>query len=121
MITENEITLAGQMRDLGLAWEPSVGHYVYDEAGLIEVPSPFQPKVYFILDLKHFLRRADTIETLKSKMYWLPQWHHARQIARDLGISEGTLTEKLLQQEVFSQEKELETLYRLITEKMADH
>ena len=111
---EEEIALARQLREHGLGWEPAVGHYVFDETGLIEVPSPFQERVYFILDLKHFLRRAGDIETLEARMLWLPQWHQARQIARALGIPDDEVARKLADGRVFASNAELSALYRLI-------
>jgi hypothetical protein len=64
--TPAEIELARRLKQLGLAWTPSVGHFVWDETGLINCTSPFHDYVYFILDLKHFLRRAGTIERLQQ-------------------------------------------------------
>jgi hypothetical protein len=112
--TDEEISLARQLRDRGLTWEPAVGHFVYDETDLIEVPSPFQERVYFILDMKHFLRRSGTVEQLKDRMLWLPQWHQARTIARDLGITDAALANQLADGQVLASGGELATLYRLI-------
>jgi hypothetical protein len=114
--TAEQIALARQMRDHGLPWDPAVGHYVHDETGLIEIPSPFQQHVYFILDMKHFLRRAGTVDALKARMLWLPQWHQARKIARDLGIPDAVLTRQLANGQAFESDAELNTLYRLIIE-----
>jgi hypothetical protein len=109
-----EIALARRMRDEGLCWKPAVGHYVFDETGLIEAPSPFQPRVYFILDMKHFLRRAGDVENLKSSVFWLPQWHQARALARELGISDEVLAERLIAERALESQSELLLLYRLI-------
>ncbi len=48
--TEAEIELARQLRRNGLAWEPQAGNYVYDETAFCKQPSPFQDRVYFILN-----------------------------------------------------------------------
>jgi hypothetical protein len=114
--TDEEVDLACQMREQGLPWEPAVGHYVFDETGLIEVPSPFQKGVYFILDMKHFLRRAGSVEALKARMFWLPQWHQARRIARELGVLDTALVERLADGRAFASDAELSTLYRMILE-----
>jgi hypothetical protein len=114
--TDEEIALARRMREQGLNWEPAVGHYVFDETGLIEVPSPFQEGVYFILDMKHFLRRSGSVDALKARMLWLPQWHQARKMARGLGVADATLAEQLADGRVLSSDGELSTLYRLIIE-----
>ena len=50
--TPQEIAMAARLRGLGLPWEPVVGHYVLDEQGTIQPGSPFQDRVYFILNMK---------------------------------------------------------------------
>jgi hypothetical protein len=109
-----------QLRDLGLTWEPQAGHYVWDEAGLIEQPSPFQEGVYFILDLKHFLRRAGTMERLKQAMVWLPTWHDARLILQTMGVENGRVADALQAQAALEQNRELLTLYDLIAARLRD-
>lgn len=117
--TDDEIGLARQMRDHGLPWEPAVGHFVFDETGLIDAPSPFQPRVYFILDIKHFLRRAGDIATLTSRVFWLPQWHQARALARGLGITDSTLVQRLVAERALESQSELRLLYGLISEALS--
>ncbi len=117
---DEEISLARQMREAGLPWEPGVGHYVFDEAGLIEIASPFQDRVYFILDIKHFLRRAETVEALKAGMFWLPQWHQARKTARELGIADAMLLQHLADSGALETNAELSTLYRLIIQALQE-
>lgn len=109
-----EIYLAKRLHDLGLPWEPQPGHYVWDEAGLIDQPSPFQERVYFILDLKHFLRRSGTLDAFKTSMVWLPTWHDARDILSAMGVGPEVVTEALQRQAVLQHREELLTLYRLI-------
>lgn len=116
--SQQEIDLARQMRDHGLAWEPAVGHYVFDEANIIEVQSPFQEGVYFILDMKHFLRRSETVEGLKSSMFWLPQWHQARQILREMGLATELVVKRLTAGDDFATDSELTVLYQLIIEQL---
>ena len=41
----HEIHWAKPLHDLGLPWEPRPGHFVWDHAGCIEQPSPFQEGV----------------------------------------------------------------------------
>jgi hypothetical protein len=114
MFSEEQIEIARQMRDAGLVWEPAVGHYVYDETGLIDAPSPFQENVYFILDMKHFLRRSGTVEELKRRVFWLPQWHQVRQIARDCNISDAAQAERLRQNNALESGDELSLLYGMV-------
>ena len=109
-----EIHGATQLRDLGLGWEPQPGQYVWDEAGLIEPPSPFQNGVYFILDLKHFLRRSGTLDGLKQSMVWLPTWRDARLILHTIGVDNSQVAEALQAQSALEQHQELLTLYGLI-------
>lgn len=110
-LSTNEIELARRMRDAGLAWEPAVGHFVYDEAGLIEVESPFQPRVYFILDMKHFLRRAETVARLKEAMFWLPQWDQTRALLRERGVGNETIARHLQETRAIEDGRELIVLY----------
>jgi len=109
---------AKRLRYLGLAWEPRPGHYVWDQAGLIDTPSPFQEGVYFILDLKHFLRRAGTMEILKESFFWLPTWHDAREILQALGISDTRVASRLASKAAVESRDELMVLYDLIAEQL---
>lgn len=112
--SDQEIELAREIKQAGLQWEPTVGNYVYDEHGLIEVPSPFQEKVYFILDLKHFLRRSETLENLTEKMIWLPAWEQAREILSELNVNTESINETLQMQNAFNTKTERLILYKLI-------
>ena len=114
--SEQEIRLAQRLRRLGLTWEPGTGHYVWDEVGLIDCRSPFHDQIYFILDLKHFLRRAGTVQSLKAAMTWLPTWHDAREILKSLGVSHESVAQRLTQSNAIVERSELATLYRLIAE-----
>ncbi len=108
-----EIDAAIQLHQLGLPWEPQSGHYVWDKTGLIEQPSPFQNGVYFILDLKHFLRRAGTLEALKRSMVWLPTWHAARDLLESLGADSADIARALQTHNALEYRHELLTLYGL--------
>jgi hypothetical protein len=112
------IDRAKALRTLGLAWDPKPGHYVWDENALIEKPSPFQEGVYFILDLKHFLRRAGTLETLKDSLVWLPTWHDARDILLTLGVSDADVASRLVSEKAIESREELTVLYDLIAERL---
>jgi hypothetical protein len=91
---------------------------VWDENGLIEKPSPFQEGVYFILDLKHFLRRAGTIEAMKDALVWLPTWHDARDILRALGVADDAVAGRLAAKAAIESGDELPVLYDLIAEQL---
>jgi hypothetical protein len=114
--SDRAIERAIRLRHLGLAWEPRPGHYVFNESSLIEKPSPFQEGVYFILDLKHFLRRAGTMEALKESLFWLPTRHDARDILHELGVSDAYVAGRLAAKEAIENRDGLVVLYDLIAE-----
>jgi hypothetical protein len=113
-----QIELAHQLKAAGLAWQPAVGHYVHDPTELIEQPSPFQERVYFILDLKHFLRRAGTVAVLAERLVWLPQWHQVRGLLAEQGVSDATVQARLVESTALLRGKELTDLYRLLLERL---
>ena len=116
--SDEEIALAQLFKAYGLRWEPAPGQYVLDQGDLIGCPSPFQERVYFILDLKHFLRRAETLDNLKDRMCWLPNWEDAREILAGFGVSAETIVQRLLESDAISKRSERLELYRLLEEVM---
>lgn len=74
----------------GLGWEPHAGCFVWDPEGRIPVDSPFPDRVYFILNLGHFVRLLGTVERVRDSLVWLPTWHQARLVAERLGVGEET-------------------------------
>lgn len=118
--TNEEIELARKLKQQGLDWQPSVGHFVWDEADIIKCESPFHDMVFFILDLKHFLRRADTIENLQRDLCWLPTWFQAREILRKRGVSTERIVEKLRDERAIENDTERYCLYELIEECLND-
>jgi hypothetical protein len=116
--TKEEIETARQLKQAGLPWQPSVGHYVWDEADIIKCESPFHDMVFYILDLKHFLRRADTIENLQRDLCWLPTWFDARQVLSELGVRSETIFERLRQCSAIENNTERLVLYQLIQERL---
>ena len=85
---ERHCRAALQLKEAGLPWRPHVGCFVWDREGWIEVPSPFPEKIYFILNLGHFLRLLGSIEDVVQKLVWLPTWHQARRLGEKLEIEE---------------------------------
>ena len=112
--TNEEIELALELKQLGLPWEPTAGHYVWDEDNLIDRPSPFHDRVFFILDLRHFLRRAESVEKLKKAVCWLPTWHDMRDIAQSLGISEDEIWKTLNERGAIEQGTERLVFYETL-------
>ncbi|MFN5320783.1 MAG: hypothetical protein ACK493_04400 [Planctomycetota bacterium] len=117
--TPAEIELARRLKQLGLAWTPSVGHFVWDETGLINCTSPFHDYVYFILDLKHFLRRAGTIERLQQDLCWLPTWEQARELLRESGLPDVEVSQRLDARQALENATERLCLYELLAERLA--
>jgi hypothetical protein len=111
-----DIDAARRLRELGLSWSPAPGHFVFDEAGVIEQPSPFQDRVYFILELKHFLRRTGGIDRLQSALFWLPTWHDARELLQSQGVADGEVADALKNAGAIESRSELLALYRLLEE-----
>ena len=116
--TDEELQLAQLFKAYGLDWTPQVGHYVLDQSNLIECPSPFQDRVYFILDLKHFLRRSGTLDSLKDRMCWLPNWEQARHLLREIGVTSNALAQRLYDTRAIALGTERLELYRMIEEQI---
>ncbi|MFM7118011.1 MAG: hypothetical protein ACKO9H_00670 [Planctomycetota bacterium] len=114
--TSQEVELARKLKGLGLAWTPQVSHYVWDETGIINCPSPFHDMVYYILDLKHFLRRAGTIERLQDELCWLPSWEQARELLREHGVSDEAVARRLDERQALLKGEERLCLYQLLEE-----
>jgi hypothetical protein len=112
--SQQEIDAARGLKQMGLCWTPSVGHFVFEEGGVIEKSSPFQKGVYFILDLKHFLRRAGSVEQLKISLCWLPTWYDGRELLRTQGVTDSEVADALRNQRGIESGNGLMTLYRLL-------
>jgi hypothetical protein len=74
------------MKKGGLIWRPHVGCFVWDPDKFIKPASPFPGRIYFILSLARFIEIFDTIDQIAQKLVWLPTWHQARLLCRQLGI-----------------------------------
>lgn len=111
---EKEIEIAKKLHELNLQWNPQAGDYVFDIKGIIDKSSPFQTGVYFILDIKHFLRIAGSIEEMKAAMCWLPLWEDCRKILKSLGIPWNQVENRLIEKSAFQNDRERLVLYELI-------
>jgi len=76
------------MKKSGLGWRPQVGCFVWDPDEFIKPTSPFPDRIYFILSLARFIEIFDTIDQIAEKLVWLPTWHQARLVCRQLGIAD---------------------------------
>jgi len=115
---ERHCRAALQLKEAGLPWRPHVGCFVWDREGWIEVPSPFPEKIYFILNLGHFLRLLGSIEDVVQKLVWLPTWHQARQIGAKLGIEDKELSDIFSGSAVPGPGQDLLALYGKILENL---
>jgi hypothetical protein len=111
---------AKRLKEEGLLWRPQVGCFVWDEMAVIEVPSPFPDRIYFILNLGHFLRGFGTVENMVDKLVWLPTWHQARLICQGMGIDSPEIREALCSAGVENVDHELLLIYNLILERLEE-
>ena len=77
-----------EMKKSGLKWRPQVGCFVWDPDKFIKPASPFPGRIYFVLSLARFIGIVNTIEQIARKLVWLPTWHQARLVCRQLGITD---------------------------------
>jgi len=105
------------MKKNGLVWRPQVGCFVWDPDEFIKPTSPFPDRIYFILSLARFIEIFDTIDQVAEKLVWLPTWHQARLVCRQLGLTDENL-EIWQQRDLTSPSpvEELLQIYRLIIE-----
>ena len=75
--------------------------------------------MFFILDLKHFLRYAGSVEQLTQRMTWLPAWWDARKWLRDSGVEDGTVAEFVQSRKGIVRGDELVLLYEMILERLS--
>jgi len=88
--------LAAQLKQDGLIWNPHVGCFVWDKDEHIPVSSPFPQRIYFILNMRHFLKIFESTSKMVEQLVWLPTWHQARLICEQLSIASKEINEKLL-------------------------
>jgi hypothetical protein len=117
---DREIELAGQLRELGLAWTPAAGQYVYDVAGTLQESSPFQDRVYFIFDFQSFVDRLGGLEAFKRSLVWLPTWEDAREILRALGVDDEEVELELVRKSAVARGEERLALYEMIAQQLSD-
>ena len=112
--TEDQIHIAKRLKKLGIPWQPQVGHYVYDANRICPKSSPFQQGVYFLLNFDCFMQHVGGVARFRDNMVWLPTWHEAREILRQMGVPDAEVAR--LSTEAILQDDELTCLYRLILE-----
>ncbi len=105
-----------EMKKSGLEWRPHVGCFVWDPDETIKPPSPFPGRIYFILSLARFIEIFDTIEKIAEKLVWLPTWHQARLMCRQLGITDDVFESRRQPNPGPTPVEELLGIYGLIIE-----
>ena len=111
---EEEIELAKQFDELSLDWEPRAGHYVLDVTEFCQQPSPFQDRVYFILNYDYFMKAVGGVDRFKEIMVWLPTWEDAREILHSLEVTDESVEQQLQDGQAIANRSERIVLYRLI-------
>ena len=108
--SNEQIALACQLKDAGLAWTPGVGQYAYDREERIHPGSPFQDRVYFFLEFPCFIDYFGGLQALHDSMVWLPTFEQATQLIRD---KQGDVT-AACGSETLSADNELDSAYRVL-------
>lgn len=119
VFTERQIELARQLKELGLAWTPRTGHYVYDVSQRLG-RSPFQPGVHLICDYDAVVESFGSVAQLKRSMVWLPTWEDARQILRSLGVADDEVELELVRRSAVAKGTELLEIYEIIAQQLSD-
>jgi hypothetical protein len=89
---ERHCRAAAELKAAGLDWRPHVGCFVWDRDGHLGVPSPFPGRVYFVLNVGHFIRLLGSRDTVAEKLVWVPTWHQARVLCARAGVDDETVT-----------------------------
>jgi len=106
--------LGVSLQEAGLPWRPHVGCFVYDPVRHIQVPSPFPNRIYFILNLGHFLRLLGTVEDIRKRLIWLPTWHQARLLCQQFELADDTVSKLWREGKVMRAGDELLAIYELL-------
>ena len=106
--------LAQEMKHLGIDWHPHVGCFVWDPDNTIEVDSPFPHRIYFLLSLPRFIDIVGSPEAIAEKLVWLPTWHQARLLCKQLNVSDDAVAGIWQGAKAFSAGMELSKIYKLI-------
>ena len=109
---------AALLNDRGLTWTPHVGCFVWDPDEIMEVTSPFPSRIYFILNLGHFLRIFGSLEEISRKLVWLPTYHQARLLCDQVGADQEEVSAVLASAASIRAGDELLVLYKMILSRL---
>ncbi len=79
------LELAARLKRAGLRFRPHVGCFVWDPEGVIDAPSPFPHRIYFILNLQRFEQIFGSMESIQERLVWVPTETQARAVLAKLG------------------------------------
>jgi hypothetical protein len=109
---------AAKLKERGLPWTVHVGCFVWDPDEIIEVTSPFPNRIYFILNVGHFLRIFGSLEEISKNLVWLPTYHQARLLCDQTGLNHEKVSAALASAENIRAGDEVLLLYQLILKKL---
>jgi hypothetical protein len=109
---------AALLKQRGLSWTPHVGCFVWDPDEVIEVDSPFPGRIYFILNIGHFLKIFNSLEEISKRLVWLPTYHQARLLCDQLAVDEEDVLDLMASPGSIPAGDELLVLYKMILAKL---
>ena len=109
---------AAQLKERGLPWTPHVGCFVWDPDEIMEVTSPFPNRIYFILNLGHFLRIFGSLEKISRKLVWLPTYHQTGLRCDQVGVDQEEVLAVLASADNIRTGNELLVLYKMILSRL---
>ncbi len=115
---ERHCQFAEALKEAGLPWKPHVGCFVWDRDGYMKVSSPFPGRIYFILNLGHFLRRFESVENITKRLIWLPTWNQARLLCEKLGVDEKETVDICCSGRRVKAGEELIAIYEILLRKL---
>ena len=112
--TEEQIHLSKRLKALNVPWVPQAGHFVLDPTGFCPRPSPFQERVYFILNYDYFMKKVGGVDRFKEIMVWLPTWFDARELLRRFDVPDSDVADHLAESRCIERGHELTALLELL-------
>jgi hypothetical protein len=78
----------------------------------------FPGRIYFILNLGHFLKIFGTLDHMVEKLTWLPTWHQARLLCATFNIETEDVAAVWKTGSVLAPGEELSVLYGMLLSKL---